>query len=235
MQNDEQLLIDRYPLGRRESPDERDKNYPFSLVLGADWPKTQRRKWTPGPILDQGLPDACRGKVNSCVGQSFRQLLASTPVPVSRHSGPSACDIYEWAIKNDEWPWNDNRDDGTSLRAGVQYLVNQGRVKTYLWSWDYEEVARWILTRGPVILGTAWHTSMFTPDANGYVIPNGRKAGGHAYEVYGVDRSLETFYGVNSWGTSWGLGGHFKIHYSTMNHLLVDGGEACTATEQRIK
>ena len=224
-----------YPLGRKEAPDARDLNYPFSLELATAWPaRIVRKKWTTGQVMDQQLPQSCRGKVNSCVGHMYRQYLVSTPVPVNPLLGPSACEIYEWAIRNDEWTWNDDRDDGTSLRAGVQFLVNQQRVKTYLWSWDYEEVAKWILTKGPVNVGTRWYSNMFTPDPSGYVTPGGNVVGGHAYLVYGVDRPTETFFCVNSWGARWGLAGHFKITYSAMNHLLLNGGEACTAVEQRI-
>lgn len=40
-----------------------------------------------------------------------------------------------------------------------------------------------------------------------------REIGGHAVLIDGYDARREVFYGLNSWGTQWGLGGRFEIPF----------------------
>jgi len=49
-------------------------------------------------------------------------------------------------------------------------------------------------------------------------------AGGHEVYLYGYDKSLGVFYGVNSWGTEWGDGGKFTIPMSAFNVFKELGG-----------
>jgi hypothetical protein len=213
-------------LGRIESPDERDNDFLMKSVIGVEWPKRiMRKKWTPGPVTSQ--------IGNSCVGYSFDQFLKTTPTKT--FDGPHPMNIYAWAKLHDEWDWNDNRDEGTSLRAGVQYLEYLGRIKQYLWAFDIDTIVRWILVRGPVVMGTAWHRDMSIPDAQGFIVPNGPVQGGHAYEIYGVDRVTQVAYGIQTWSEAWGpLRGHFKIKLDALDYLLHSNGECCTAVEKKL-
>lgn len=224
-----------YELGRLEAPDPRDSNHLMSAsLLGIAWPKYQRKRWTPGPVMNQGHPQACWGFVNSCVGHGWKQFMMTTPSPSPLAMSPTACDIYRWAINNDEFPYNDNRDMGTSVRAGVRFLEMQGRIKQYLWAWDVDTIVHWLLTRGPVVLGLPWHRDMSYPDANGFIKANGPLQGGHCIMANRVDRQEEFVEFPNSWDVTWGIKGFGKLRFDELYTLLREQGEACTAIERKL-
>lgn len=213
-------------LGRLYEPDSRD--YKLSTYIrDLDWwPTVRRRRWTVGMILDQG-------RTNSCVGQGWKQWQQTTPV--AGYQGPSAWDIYVRAKLVDEWPENDSvtTDTGTSVRAGAKVQQEDGRLGTYAFAQTVDEINHWILTRGPVVMGTLWYRDMYYPNTTGLVVPTGPVMGGHCYLAYGTDRDLGVIECVNSWGLGWGKMGRFKLTYETMDYLLHNQGEACVAMEKR--
>lgn len=144
-------------------------------------------------------------------------------------------DLYNLARQLDDDPTNDNRDAGTSIRGGMQALQMLGRAKSYLWASSVDEMAKWVLTRGGLIIGVPWFQNMDRPDEAGRIHVGGRFMGGHAVFLYGTDRATELFLGVNSWSSFWGpLGGRFTLSYDDMNRLLRDDGEAVTAVEHKV-
>lgn len=214
--------------GRVREPDERDRAYAMGALLPAAWPKATRRMWTIGPVLDQGHH-------NSCVGHGVKGWLMSTPVRSGPMEPPSALDIYNLARTLDDDPTNDNRDTGTSVRAGFAAVAQSGHVKSYIWSWDVDTTVRWLLTHGSVVIGTDWLTGMEDTDPAGYIHVAGTVLGGHCTLLYGVDRRTETLYGVNSWGVGWGQAGKFKLTFSDFGLLLAHGGDCCCGVEQFVK
>ena len=78
-----------------------------------------------------------------------------------------------------------------------------------------------------MIAGTDWTEGMFNPDSSGQVHVTGDVAGGHEYEVIGLDVDKKLFHCVNSWGESWGIKGHFFISFADMDALLHASGD-CT-------
>ena len=72
---------------------------------------------------------------------------------------------------------------------------------------------------------------MFRPDKSGNIRLTGRFVGGHAYLINGVDLNKKVFRIKNSWGKSWGLGGHAYISFNDMTRLIRENGEICLATE----
>jgi len=213
--------------GRVEEPDERDKQFPMRLGLPRIWPKIQRRRWSIGPILNQGRTD-------SCVGHAVKAFMMATPVRSFADQPPSAMDIYNQARRLDDDPTNDTRDTGTSVRAGIQAIQQSGHIKSYLWAQSLDDIVMWVLTRGTVVIGTSWYEAMDYPDPQGYISPDGRLVGGHCTLVYGVDRAISTFLVQNSWGAGWGQQGSYRIRYDVLDNLLRNGGEACTATERLV-
>jgi hypothetical protein len=139
-------------------------------------------------------------------------------------------DIYHEAQKRDEWPGEDY--DGSSVRAGAKYMKEQGRLAEYVWAASADEVARWLLTSGPVVLGTDWYADMFTP-TEGQVHIGGEVVGGHAYLAIGFNSKLQAFRCINSWGRGWGENGRFWLDTADLAYLLASNGEACAGVELR--
>lgn len=213
-------------LGRLYAPDPRDYRV-SAFVRDLDWwPKIRRRRWTVGMILDQG-------RTNSCVGQGWKQWQQTTPVVVN--NGRSAWDIYVQAKLIDEWPDNDTADTGTSVRAGAKVQLADSRLGVYAFAQSVDEINHWILTRGPVVLGTLWHRDMYWLDPVGLAVPTGPIMGGHCYLVCGTDRDRQIVECINSWGLGWGLGGRFYLKYDALDYLLHNQGEACVAMEKKKK
>jgi len=138
--------------------------------------------------------------------------------------------VYREAQKVDEWPGESY--DGTSVRAGAKVLQSEGFIGAYRWGFTLEEIARHVWTTGPVVLGTSWYSSMFSPNAMGFVEAKGDFVGGHAYLMEGVNMDNRTCRFLNSWSESWGVArGRFRMTFDTLEALLADDGEACMATE----
>jgi C1A family cysteine protease len=98
-----------------------------------------------------------------------------------------------------------------------------------VWGYSVEDIAKFIYENGPVVAGTRWYYSMSNPDPNGFVRAYGAYEGGHAWTIYGVDSKWETFFAINSWGTSFGRNGRFFIKFNEMDKLLKEGGQVCSA------
>jgi C1A family cysteine protease len=113
-------------------------------------------------------------------------------------------------------------------------LRTTNRISSYLWTYDINVLINTVLTKGPVVVGTKWYSSMFTPDRNGVIRVLGRVAGGHAYVINGVDRNTKLFRIKNSWGKTWGKSGHAYISFTDMARLIRENGEVCLAIENKF-
>jgi hypothetical protein len=138
-----------------------------------------------------------------------------------------AVGVYSDATKVDSYdgsyPPDDTGSDGLSVAKVMQ---TRGLISGYLHATSLAAMQA-ALQDTPVIVGTNWTEGMFNPDSNGQVHPSGDVAGGHEYEVIGLDVDKKLFHCVNSWGESWGIKGHFFISFSDMDNLLHSDGD-CT-------
>ncbi len=229
-------------LGRIPSPDLRDKNFLMRRKLAAPGAAALpvSKTWAMSGIsLDQK-------DTSTCVGHAWRNFLRCTPIRTEK-GGPSAFDIYREAVKLDEWASNDSEatlpdfdpglSSGTSVRAGAEAVTNDGRLKSYLWAFDLQSVIEWVLTKGPVVLGTNWYSSLFNPDAKGIckITPTATIVGGHAYLLRGVNTKTALALCSNSWGDSWGRSGEFYVPLADLERLIHENGESCTAIEAQLK
>lgn len=220
-----------YGLGRRPAPDPRDANYPLRAMLetpASEPALRSRRYWQSGPVLDQG-------QTPQCVGFAWRNWLNCAPIMDRPASGPAPDVLYREAQDVDEWPGN--AYDGTSVRAGAKAMQAHGYLTSYVWSTSAEEVATFVLTRGPVVLGTEWRRGMFQPGPDGVVRVTAADpvVGGHAYLVLGYARTRGLFRCFNSWGLGWGQRGRFWLSGEDLQGLLTRDGEACAGLEQRVR
>lgn len=216
--------------GRMLAPDINDRRYSMDLVLPTEWPHARKRQWTAGNI-----PNQTQGPVglrNSCVGHGCRQLLTSTPKP--RHDGPDGFQLYDRAKRSDAWVENDNTDEGTAVRAGFQVLRQLNYIGTYLWATQVDQIAKWILRKGPVVIGTQWLDRMIDPDSYNRIHARGQVLGLHCTCLIGADRNEQEFTLANSWGYEWGYHGCAYLSFDDLSLLLQTQGEAVVAIERRL-
>lgn len=187
----------------------------------------------PGPAPEAAVvwsdPDQLnQGETNHCVGFGCTQFLNASPINDHRTNG-DANNLYYAAKVIDGQPHQEN---GSSVHSGAKALQNLGRINTYVWGSTLDEIERWVLGHGPVIVGTTWTNDMFNPDTDGIVHPTGGTAGGHCYLMVGYDPGDKTFTFQNSWGADWGKDGYFKMAADDWGTLFGNGNaEACAAVE----
>lgn len=204
-----------YPLGRRIEHDPRSRNFPARAPAKLH-PVAWRRF---GPVLDQGT-------LGSCTGNAMAHALNTLPI---RKQGTrllteaDAISIYTDATILDGFPGTyPPEDTGSSGLAVAKVARNRGLIESYTHAFNPDQ-ARGALQFGPVLFGTWWHESMFTPDEQGYVHPDGRKAGGHEVLIIGDDMHKLTI--QNSWGKNWARGGRFHLSYQDFADLMLDDGD----------
>lgn len=210
-------------LGRLVASDPRDRAHHMSAVLPRRLTVTSKI-WSPGEILDQGDRPWC-------VAYSWAGFLLATPTrtKLAPLGSSYVADLYRRAQQIDEWPGEDY--DGTSVRAGAKVLAEQKRLSEYLWAFDADTLKRFVLSRGPAVIGINWYETMFAPTAAGFLVIDGALAGGHALLVLGYSTNRKAFRLLNSWGRNWGQGGRAWVRDADMQRLIGEEGEACSAVE----
>jgi hypothetical protein len=236
----EKGFMTKHGLGRRHSPDQRDRAFLIARRLGpVGAPLPTRRTWR---IASQALN---QGSTGTCVGHAWNNFLRCAPIQTTAKSAPSPFDIYRKAIKDDEWSANDVEESapehelqfGTSVRAGAKAVTEYGRLKSYLWAWALQPALEFVLTEGPCVIGVNWYGSFNRPDSEGIIriTPTSRIEGGHALLWRGVDTRRGLARLSNSWGDDWGVSGDCFIPLRDLERLIHEDGECCTALEQKVK
>lgn len=124
------------------------------------------------------------------------------------------------------------KENGSDVRSGAKAMQARGRLDAYAFAQTVAEIRAWVGSTGPVVLGSDWYDDMFNPDAQGFVYPTGKIAGGHCYLLAGDRRDEDAAFLLNSWGADWGLGGWFKLRWDDVRKLIEDSwGEACATIE----
>lgn len=220
-------------LGRRHAPDPRDRAYQLPDLRRESASVTSKYWLSRGVAYDQGNTSQCVAYAG--VRWLTTHPIVNSPIPFG--------ELYTQAQRVDEWPGEEPDYEGTSVRALFKVLTARGFVQEYRWASSAEMVVAWLLTRGPVVMGTDWDYGMFTPDRWGYITRGGGVAGGHAYCLIGANRNkrhpLSGHIGavrlMNSWGPKWGdQNGRAWMSFTTLDQLIRWDGEACTAVEVRL-
>lgn len=220
-------IPERHSLGRIYAPDPRDRRFTLDATRLKAIPKAlepgvKRRTlpWKRGPVLDQGQSSECT--VFAAAG--FLQCAPRLHAKGLGWNRLQFTDFYHAAQRIDEWPGEGY--DGTSERAVQKILQDAGFISEYLWIADEDIAREYLLTRGPLLLGSDWFDSMFTPSAKGaYVEPAGSLAGGHETVVrwyYGPSHRKypDTYELINSWG-QWGDAGLFRLKADAFRYLFL--------------
>lgn len=203
-----------FPLGRRVHHDDRSRDFPapqLAAVHDVAWRHH-------GPILDQG-------QLGSCTGHALVDCLMTGPLyrGYRNLTHADAVRAYERATVIDPflgaYPPDDTGSDGMdACKAGVEF----GWLTGYDHAFGIDHLLG-ALMLGPVMVGTSWYESMFSPDNRGRVAVSGSVAGGHEYVISA--RSGRWLRIVNSWGSSWGLHGCAWIAAADLAALLDDQGD----------
>lgn len=203
-------------LGRNVNHDPRSLAFPAAVSAAPRKPVLHRHY---GPVLDQG-------QLGSCTGNAMAQALNTAPFHKSRAkllTEADAVSIYSAATLIDgspgHYPPTDTGSDGLSV---AKVAAKRGYISAYHHAFDVEH-ALGALQLSPFLFGTSWHESMFTPDADGFVHPDGNVVGGHEILCIGDTGTALVF--LNSWGKSWGKGGTFLLSYADFAALMADSGD----------
>jgi Papain family cysteine protease len=185
-------------------------------------------------ILDQG-------KLGSCTGNAGTGALGTQPIydAVGKSVLPAATDaaagekfavqLYSDATVVDGYPGTYPPDDtGSSGLAICKVLKARNTIKGYRWARTAHGFLR-LLQAGPVLQGMPWYNAFFEPDGGGFIDtntnwPSSGVAGGHEVEAVGVELDMKDAFNsvityANSWGTSWGDAGRFRMRLRTYEQL----------------
>lgn len=214
-----------FPLGRTLEHDERSRR--FVAPMAATIRSVKHRRY--GPILDQQ-------DIGACTGFALAGALNTRPLhrPGRNLRAAEAFGLYSWGTRLDqyqgEWLYDPATGTGTGEDTGSSGLgickagVQLGYLKEYRHAFGPEQLKAALMLQ-PVIVGTVWRTSMFYPDANGFITDSGADEGGHEYEVLGYDLTHDFYWAANSWTALWGVRGFFKIPGPVMARLLDADGD----------
>src|SRR5215216_6093438 len=208
-------------MGRLRQTD--DRNNRFLLPRQRVPAGVRRRLWNDPEVTDQGATP-------QCVGYAGYGWLRAGPVTNKPPFTPTQ--LYKWAQERDEWPGENY--DGSSTLGLMKALKDKGYINEYRWALDAETVVAWLLTSGPVVVGTWWYMDMFMPHVKtGFIEPTGARAGGHEWRVVGADLDKlcpdgdrGTVRLVNTWGRGWGQNGRATMSIRHLDQLIKDEGEA---------
>lgn len=217
-------------LGRLKHFDERSRNFEFRPAAAA--PPHATKVWVPGITLDQG-------QEGTCVGHGCAHEANATPVvPSIVRTHLEALAWFDAAAKIDPWP-GDDRNNGTSVLAGMKVGQSTGFWTNYRWAFDLEAAIQALMLEGPLVMGTNWYSQMYDTQPDGRLVPEGYVVGGHCWLVYGYvvagdllpapfdERRLDfdVVLMQNSWGYSFGRAGRAFMAVTDWDFLRRNDGE----------
>jgi hypothetical protein len=226
IQHIEEIVVPGKRLGRHVDTRLRQLARPYAgprrAVASVTWARNM-------PILDQG-------DVGSCTGNAMTGALGTGPLFAALPAGVTldeneALKLYSEAevIDGDgPYPPNDNGSTGPSVAKAAE---DDGLISGFAHYADLDSTLQ-ALMDGPVILGVSWYSSFDTPAADGTVsIAAGAYVrGGHEVVARIVDAAAQAIGLDNSWGTSYGADGSFRMSFATLGRLLAENGD-CTAPQ----
>lgn len=211
-------------LGRHIEHDPRSRKYAYQVAAEGTLQAVEHKRH--GTILDQGQIGSCTG--NAVAGAHNTEPIFTTGDIALKE--PGALELYEIATIIDGFPGAyPPKDTGSSGLAAAKAARQLGMISSFQHAFNLD-AALAALQVGPVITGVNWYEGFDNPDGDGFVSIQGQVRGGHELVARGyvvgpnLDMSLIKL--DNSWGTGWGLNGHFYWTVATWRQLLAEGGDA---------
>lgn len=212
------------PLGRLVRHDPRSRAFPARTKSLRT--VTHRRT---APILDQG-------DVGSCTGNAMAGALACKPLAGkgTKVNEALALKLYSRATRLDRflgvYPPTDSGSSGLAVAKAAKefgYITGYG----HAFGLDH---ALGALSKGPLLIGIPWYSSLDHPDDAGLVTidADAQVRGGHEVVLRHLNLDRGLVGGDNSWGRAWGasgpegLGGWFTMTFLTLDRLLSEQGDA---------
>lgn len=211
------------PLGRNQVHDSRNLAYRHRALIHPRALKTivhQRQI----PILDQGQVGSCTG--NGEVGCLGCEPCYGAVPPGTILDESLALKVYSGAETLDgDGPYPPN-DFGSSGPSAAKAAMKLGLIAGYTHCLSLQDVLD-ALQSGPVSIGINWYDSFDSPPSSGLlsISPGAAVRGGHEPMLRGIDVDKQEVFGDNSWGTSWGLQGSYRMGWATLDRLLHEGGD----------
>lgn len=152
--------------------------------------------------------------------------------------------LYQHAEAIDGLPGAPNDQRGTTCRAAMKVLLNQGQpivgqpqtaashkiAAYYAVPLVADSIKRAVMQHGPVVIASVWYASWFRPVKGILPAPSGGVVGGHARLAFGWDDGVAggSLLVRNSWGGRWGVNGN---SYDPFRYLIPALHDAWRATD----
>ena len=138
-----------------------------------------------------------------------------------------AVQLYSDATRIDDAPGQYPPDDtGSSGLAIAKVLKAHDQIAGYQHTFSLDAALK-ALTLYPLMVGSVWLNSMFTPGPDGLLTVDFASgvAGGHEYDVDEYDEVRGWVGMTNSWAESWGLKGRAYMEVEAFGRLLDQQGD----------
>jgi hypothetical protein len=103
----------------------------------------------------------------------------------------------------------------TGIMTQACYDSGSCKDRSYIDSWTTTRDPKTALQVGPIVSGIDWDNDWFYYDGGIINDGSGTIAGGHALEIVGYNDPGQYWIVKNSWGSSWGESGYFRMSYTT--------------------
>ena len=197
-------------------------------------------------VRDQGDVGSCVGfgiGASLCAEAKFLGIFSEWYSPTWIYNGArfvegsllkdSGCepgDALSWLSKKgclleQFWPYNPNKLD-TSTPSSVReaQAIKYPEFAYYRVVDGATGICSAIAEGHVVSIGNPWFDNWMEAPKGVLPEPSSSIVGGHETCLYGYDQDLRMFYGQNSWGSSWGMGGRFIMPFSALDAFKGMGG-----------
>jgi hypothetical protein len=213
-------------LGRHVHHDSESRRYAYRPTAIALANASHQRRV---PVFDQSNIGSCTANagLGCLLTDPFFDVVVARPWKPYTFDEAGAVHLYSDVTAADDYPGRYPPDDtGSDGLTVAKVLKSAGLSSGYQHTFSLRDALLALVDR-PLITGINWYNSMFTPDTDGRVQPDGRTgfAGGHEVVADEIDVDGQRVWFTNSWGTSWGVDGRFYMTFEDWGHLLALQGD----------